>query len=191
MTTHAQPVTRLGGVCLVGIAVLSLAGFCFSQAAISLSLTSGPPTTRLFVSGSGFAAKATIDIYFSSQREAVATASGSGSFSQIAVVAPAWELPGTYRVKAVARKGGSSASAKFLVRTNWSQLHFDNMKRWNPYENVLGVNNVGGLQEKWSYATGGTTEWSSKPYRQAKICCGRYHGSTTVRSRTDRSLHLF
>ena len=150
-----HPQTRMKGwkqACLVGISIFFLAGFCFSQASISLSMASGPPTTKLFVSGSGFAAKAVIDIYFSSQRAAVATASGSGSFSRIAIVAPAWEPPGTYRVKAVARKGGTSASAKFLVRTNWSQFHFDNMQRWNPYENVLNVNNVGNLQEKASYS---------------------------------------
>lgn len=152
MTTHAQPFTRVGRVCLVGTAILLLSGFCFSQASISLSLTSGPPTTKLFVSGSGFAAKAVIDIYFGSQRAAMATASGSGSFSQIAIVAPAWEPPGTYRVKAVPRRGGTSASAKFLIRTNWSQFHFDNMMRWNPYENVLNVNNVGSLQEKATYS---------------------------------------
>jgi eukaryotic-like serine/threonine-protein kinase len=28
------------------------------------------------------------------------------------------------------------------------------MQRWNPYETVLGVNNVGSLNLKWSYATG-------------------------------------
>ncbi len=152
MTMHAQPFTRVGRVCLVGTAILLLSGFCFSQASISLSVASGPPTTKLFVSGSGFAAKAVIDIYFSSQRAAVATANGSGSFSRIAIVAPASEPPGTHRVKAVARKTGTSASAKFLVRTNWSQFHFDNMMRWNPYENVLNVNNVGNLQEKATYS---------------------------------------
>jgi eukaryotic-like serine/threonine-protein kinase len=34
------------------------------------------------------------------------------------------------------------------------------MQRWNPYETVLGVNNVGGLQLLWSYATRSQTESS-------------------------------
>jgi glucose dehydrogenase len=37
---------------------------------------------------------------------------------------------------------------------DWTEFHRDNMQRWNPYETVLGVNNVGSLVRKWSYATG-------------------------------------
>src|SRR5271170_7453983 len=51
-------------VCLLGTAILFVAGFCFSQPAISLSPTDGPPTTGLRISGSGFAPNAQIDIYF-------------------------------------------------------------------------------------------------------------------------------
>ena len=38
---------------------------------------------------------------------------------------------------------------------NWSEFHRTNMQRWNPYEKVLNVNNVGSLGLKWSYTTGG------------------------------------
>jgi outer membrane protein assembly factor BamB len=38
--------------------------------------------------------------------------------------------------------------------SDWTEFHRDNMQRWNPYETVLNVNNVGRLQLKWSYATG-------------------------------------
>ena len=31
------------------------------------------------------------------------------------------------------------------VLTNWNEFHRPNMRRWNPYENVLNVNNVGSL----------------------------------------------
>jgi outer membrane protein assembly factor BamB len=40
------------------------------------------------------------------------------------------------------------------VHTNWSEFHRPNMIRWNPYENVLSVNNVGRLHRKWSHLTG-------------------------------------
>jgi uncharacterized repeat protein (TIGR01451 family) len=33
---------------------------------------------------------------------------------------------------------------------DWTQFHRDNMQRWNPYETILGVNNVGSLQVKWN-----------------------------------------
>jgi hypothetical protein len=36
---------------------------------------------------------------------------------------------------------------------DWSEFHRTNMQRWNPCENVLGVNNVGDLGVKWSYDT--------------------------------------
>ena len=32
---------------------------------------------------------------------------------------------------------------------DWTQFLRDNMQRWNPYETVLGVNNVGSLRLKW------------------------------------------
>jgi hypothetical protein len=31
---------------------------------------------------------------------------------------------------------------------DWTEFHRDNMQRWNPYETVLGVNNVGSLKLK-------------------------------------------
>jgi outer membrane protein assembly factor BamB len=37
---------------------------------------------------------------------------------------------------------------------NWSEFHRTNMRRWNPCEKVLGVNNVGKLRLKWTYTTG-------------------------------------
>jgi outer membrane protein assembly factor BamB len=143
-------------VCLLGTAILFLAGFCFSQPAISLSPTDGPRTTSLRVSGSGFAPNAKIDIYFGTQDEAVAMTNGAGSFSQIAIPAPASALPGAHWVSAVERSGHTGAHATFTVYTSWNQFHRHNMMRWNPFENVLNVNNVGSLELKWSYTTGAT-----------------------------------
>ena len=42
----------------------------------------------------------------------------------------------------------------------WSQFHRHNMERWNPYDKVLSVQNVGGLGLKWSYATGSDVDSS-------------------------------
>ena len=148
-------------VCLLSIVVLLAAGACFAQPAVSLSLTSGPPTSQLLVSGSGFTPYAEIDIYFDSQDEAKATANGSGSFSNISIQAPASALPGRHRVKAVQRSGGASAQAPFLVNTSWSQFGFrpDHI-RYNPYENLLTPSTVGSLGLLWSYTTGGAVQSS-------------------------------
>lgn len=35
---------------------------------------------------------------------------------------------------------------------SWSEFHRTNMERWNPNEHVLNVNNVAGLELKWSYS---------------------------------------
>ena len=143
MASNLQPRTWTGKqAVLVCIAIFLLAGFCFSQPAISLSPTDAPPTSNLWISGSGFAPHAKIDIYFGTQDKALAIADGSGSFSQIAIPAPASALPGTHWVTAVERSEHTGAQATFLVYTSWNQSHRNDMMRWNPYENVLSVNNV-------------------------------------------------
>jgi outer membrane protein assembly factor BamB len=148
-------------VCLLSIVVLLAAGACFAKPAISLSLTSGPPTSKLLVSGSGFTPYAEIDIYFDIRDEAKATADGSGSFSNISIQAPASALPGRYKVRAVQRSGQLSAQAPFLVNTNWSQFGFrPDGTRYNPYENVLTPSTVGSLGLLWSYTTGGAVQSS-------------------------------
>ena len=35
---------------------------------------------------------------------------------------------------------------------NWSEFHRSDMTRYNPYEDVLNIHNVGELQLKWSYS---------------------------------------
>src|SRR5580704_1818526 len=53
---------------------------------------------------------------------------------------------------------GSPANAQTSTTDtspDWTEFHRDNMQRWNPYETVLNVNNVGSLQLKWEKPTGG------------------------------------
>ena len=40
------------------------------------------------------------------------------------------------------------------VLPDWLQFHRATMNRWNSFENVINVNNVGNLGLKWSHATG-------------------------------------
>jgi outer membrane protein assembly factor BamB len=141
-------------VCLLSIVVLLAAGVCFGGPSISLSRKSGPPTSKLSVSGSGFKAYAEIDIYFDTKDEAKVIANGSGKFSKISIESPHLALPGKHWVSAVQRAGDTGAQAPFLVNTNWSQFGFtSNGERANPYENVLNASTVGGLGLLWSYAT--------------------------------------
>jgi hypothetical protein len=113
--------------------VLLAAGVCFGKPAVSLSRKSGPPTSKLLVSGRGYKPYAEIDIYFDTKDEAKAVASDSGKFSKISIEAPRSALPGKHWVTAVQRPGDKGAQAPFLVNTNWSQFHFTpNHKGLNP-----------------------------------------------------------
>ena len=47
-------------------------------------------------------------------------------------------------------------------QAGWGEFHRANMRRWNQYENILNVNNVGTLALQWSYLTGGAV-FSSSP----------------------------
>ncbi len=175
MTCNVQLRTRIVmQACVVCCIVFLLAGFCFGQPSISLSPASGPPTTSLRVSGSGFAPYAKIDIYFDTQDGALVVADRTGSFSQIAVAAPASALPGEHWVSAVQRSGQAGAQTPFLVHTHWGQFHRYNMRRWNWTENVIGVNNVAKLQLKWSYNIGASN--SSPAVEDGVVYAGSWSG---------------
>jgi uncharacterized repeat protein (TIGR01451 family) len=56
--------------------------------------------------------------------------------------------------------GGQTTNTLPGTGATWEQFHGDNMQRWNPRETELGVNNVGSLARKWTYATGAFVESS-------------------------------
>ncbi|MGA8215775.1 MAG: hypothetical protein WB799_19435 [Candidatus Sulfotelmatobacter sp.] len=136
---------------LMPIAILILASFCLSQPAVQLGPAVGPPTTNVLVSGSGFSADASIDIYFNTTFEASALADGSGSFSNVAIQVPSSAVPGNHWVSAVQLSTDTGAKAVFLVQTNWLQFGFtpDNTRN-NPYENVLNASTVASILPRWN-----------------------------------------
>jgi hypothetical protein len=159
-------------LCLVCIAISCLAGLSFSQPAVSLSPSGGPPTTKLLVSGSHFSPFAAIDIYFDTADQALAIADGSGSFSHIAIQVPASALPGQHWVTAVQRSGAIGAQALFRVNTNWSQFRFTPRHNGlNPYENVLSPSTVGSIDLHWSFTTFGNFGVDSSPAVGAREVC--------------------
>jgi PQQ enzyme repeat len=116
----------------------------------------GPPTSTVKVSGTGFGAFQAVDIYFDTTDEALVSAGGTGAFSGVAVRVPASAVPGRHYVTAVARHTGRSAQARFLVNTNWAQFRYSAVNTgFNPYENVLSRVNVAGLGLAWARAPGG------------------------------------
>jgi outer membrane protein assembly factor BamB len=122
---------------------------------VRLSPDSGPPTSTVRVSGTGFGAHRAVDIYFDTTDKALASTNGNGAFSGIRVRVPASAVPGTHYITAVQRHSGRSAQARFLVNTNWSQFHYSAAHTgFNRYENVLSASNVAGLGLDWSFRAG-------------------------------------
>ena len=62
-------------------------------ASIIMKPTSGPPTTKVSMSGSGFGVSETVTVDFSTTQEATAATSSTGTFSASFTV-PKWALPG-------------------------------------------------------------------------------------------------
>jgi|HubBroStandDraft_1064217.scaffolds.fasta_scaffold00144_36 outer membrane protein assembly factor BamB len=149
-------------LCLALLSVLFLSGLCFAQPAVTLSVKSGPPTTNLQVSGTGFPAYTEVEIYFDTTYLALAVTNSAGSFSQIKIQVPASALPGINWVTAgVSGVTGDAAQASFTVNTNWAEFHFANSRSgFNLYENVLSPSTVGSLGLRWSLPTGNKVESS-------------------------------
>jgi outer membrane protein assembly factor BamB len=147
--------------------LLALGLFAAPVGAVTVSITlkpaAGPPTSTVTVTGTGFGASETVAVDFSAAQVATATTSSAGTFSAIFTV-PKPALPGNHPVTATGQTSGRSATHNFLVRTDWSQFHFDAAHSgFNPYENVIGPANVSGLKTAWTMTPGVTGSIGSSP----------------------------
>src|SRR5580704_2477560 len=131
-----------------------LSGIASAAPSITLSKKSGPPTSKILVSGRGFEPNVGVDIYFDTKDKALVVTNGKGEFRDAKIHAPRNAYPGEHWVTALERNNDKGAQGPFLVQTNWSQFHFNaDGTRLNPYENVLNVENAGNVGLKWSYIT--------------------------------------
>jgi outer membrane protein assembly factor BamB len=74
------------------------------------------------------------------------------------MLAPLWLMLAAANTSAYAQTSDTAAATSTTTSSSadWTEFHRDNMQRWNPYETVLGVGNVGSLQLAW----------------QSGVCCG-------------------
>jgi outer membrane protein assembly factor BamB len=166
---RSQPITF---VAFLFFAYLLLCQIAIAAPSITVSKIPASPTNRILVTGRGFKPNQAVDIYFDYEDEVLAGANSLGSFSKIAISVPASALPGIHWVSAVERSDRTVAQVTFLVRTDWNQFHRQNMMRLNPYEEVLDVNNVGSLQQKWSSDTSGGYEFASPAVANGVVYIG-------------------
>jgi outer membrane protein assembly factor BamB len=111
-----------------------------SSASLALSKASGPPTSVITVTGTGFTPLKSVSVSFDGATAATAGSDSLGDFTAVVTV-PKGTLPGSYVV--AASDSLLSATATFIVRTNWAMFSFnDAATGTNPYENILGVGNV-------------------------------------------------
>jgi outer membrane protein assembly factor BamB len=144
------------GVCLVVLfgAMFSVPAGAVAQAALTVSPSVGPPTTRVTLTGSGFQVNETVDLSFDGHPTGQATADGQGGFSvQGKVPRPA--RPGSHTFSAVGESSGSTGHAPFAVRTDWPQFRFDDRHDGvQPFENVLNSSNAKFMTEDWQAQLG-------------------------------------
>jgi len=126
-----------------------------AQPTVTLSVSSGPPTTKLLVSGSGYDPYSAVDVYFDTKDEALAVTDGSGAFGKIGITVPGSAKPGGHRVTGVERHTGLAGQSRFLVNTNWAEFQFSpDLNGLNPFENVLNPASVHRLGVRWSHNFG-------------------------------------
>lgn len=149
--------------------------------------TQGPPTTNVLLQGAGFDPLTAIDVYFDTTILTSTTTDKNGGFGNGVVTdrgasftrlqVPAAATPGQHTITAQERVGQKSAQLSFLVQTDWPQFHYDAAHSGlNPYENVLGPDNVSNLTVRWTSSdtgasspvvAGGIVYYSSNSYLHA------------------------
>ncbi len=117
---------------------------------ITLNVSQAHPNQRFDLSGTGFADKEAVDIYFDTVDTLLKVSSSTGTFSA-AFTIPVATSPGTHYITAIGRRAGDAAAAQFTVSTPWLESQFGAAsKNWNPFENTINTANVGTLGLLWS-----------------------------------------
>lgn len=117
-------------VLMAAVAGMALAAGVFASPAvasastpsITLKPTSGPPATKVSVTGSGFGTSETVTVTdFGVSQSAVTSSAGTFTAS---FTVPKQAAPGKYPVTATGQTSHLSATAYFLARTDWPQVRF-------------------------------------------------------------------
>jgi outer membrane protein assembly factor BamB len=125
-----------------------------SAASLTLQDVKGPPSTAFTATAAGFTPGETVTFAFAPDTGRTAVADGGGS-ATTTLTATASTLPGKYPVVVTGATSRATASAAFLVRTNWAQARFTEKRAGvNVFENVLNPSNVGSLTQAFDLPCG-------------------------------------
>ncbi len=155
-------------------------------ASITLSVTSGPPTSSVRVNGKGFKSGETITLTFDTTQVGKKTASSTGTFSTTIIV-PGGAVPGNHVVRAKGNISGRSAQTIFQVRTDWVQFGFNRQHTYfNVFENVLNPANVSKLTQDWN--TSAVTLYTSAAIVNNIVYVGSSDGNAYALNATTGSI---
>jgi putative pyrroloquinoline-quinone binding quinoprotein/putative pyrroloquinoline-quinone-binding quinoprotein len=133
------------------VTCLLLCGRASAAPSITLSKKSGPPTSRILVSGRGFEPNVGVDIFFDTKDEALVVTNGKGEFHNAGVHAPRIAHPGEHWVTALERNNDKGGQEPFEVETDWTQGRYDAaLSGLNHFENVLSPTSVSRLHLNWT-----------------------------------------
>ena len=163
-------------LCLLVVFSLALTFDAAAATSITVAPGSGPPTTMVKVTGSGFDVEEAVDVYWDTIDLALAATNATGKFSATIKV-PKDAEPGGHWITAVGRVSGKAKKRTFTVRTNWAQFRNGRLhKGFNPYENVLNPETVGGLALAWVAPTASFITYSSPAVANGAVYVGSYDG---------------
>lgn len=145
-----------------------------AAASITLSKSSGPPTTPLTVKGSGFTAGVLVDIFFDVTDRCLVVVDSAGKFTCTFKVTNR-EEPGSHWVTAITRWGSVAAQKLFQVNTNWPDEGggLRNLG-YNPYENMISVASAEEVRERWRVSA--SYIYSSPVIVNGSVYFGAYDG---------------
>jgi outer membrane protein assembly factor BamB len=144
---------------------------------ITLTPSVGPPTAVVAVEASGFLKGEVVALSFDEERVGSAIARGRPGNVETSFTVPETATPGEHDVTAVGAASGLLIETQFLVRTDWTQFHFDAGKTGvNPFENVLSPGNVSGIIIHDRRATEGPVS-SSPAYCDGSVFVGDEAGT--------------
>jgi outer membrane protein assembly factor BamB/phospholipase C len=132
-----------------------------ASVAVSLSPPSGPPTTTISVSASGFSPDEHVEVFLDRADVDSRQADTYGVISNLSIQVPVAAVPGRHWVTLVDPATGTTAQARFQVIQPWHQSgSHASRDRLNPFENVITPINASTLVEVGRGDTGGTVESS-------------------------------
>ncbi len=136
-------------LCVALMTTLAWVSSADAATTIALSPNIGTPGTYVTVSGAGFDASASVDVFLGTSDLALVATGSTGTLST-SIQIPASAQPGTSWITLDERRTHAAAQASFQVRALWTQGGFDSSWRGdNPFENTINTGNVNELSELW------------------------------------------